>query len=50
MIISGYSYVSPTHEVKRLAKDIGMEGELSFHSFAIYLSQVTEKLNPVKLH
>jgi hypothetical protein len=35
MIISGYSYVSPTHEVKRLAKEIGMEGKVRVMNFGV---------------
>lgn len=35
IIISGYSYVSPTHEVKRLAKEIGMEGKVRVMNFGV---------------
>ncbi|XP_052095798.1 dynein heavy chain domain-containing protein 1-like isoform X11 [Mytilus californianus] len=31
----GYSYVSPTHEVKRLAKEIGMEGKVRVMNFGV---------------
>ncbi|KAJ8313861.1 hypothetical protein KUTeg_008422 [Tegillarca granosa] len=31
----GYSYISPTHEVRRLAKEVGMEGKVRVMNFGV---------------
>ena len=33
--ISGIPYVSPSHEVKRLAKEVGMEGKVKVMNFGV---------------
>ncbi|XP_048242736.1 dynein heavy chain domain-containing protein 1-like [Haliotis rufescens] len=37
----GYPYVSPAHEVKRLAREVGMDGKLRVMNFGVE-SQITE--------
>jgi len=35
MFIVGFTYVTPTHEVKRLAKEVGMDGKVKVLNFGV---------------
>lgn len=44
--IIGYSYISPSHEVKRLAKEVGMEGRVKVMNFGVkgQMGEVTQAI------
>ncbi|XP_062587861.1 dynein heavy chain domain-containing protein 1-like, partial [Saccostrea cucullata] len=43
---NGYSYISPSHEVKRLAKEVGMEGRVKVMNFGVkgQIGEVTQAI------
>uniref|UniRef100_A0A8W8M9M4 AAA+ ATPase domain-containing protein n=1 Tax=Magallana gigas TaxID=29159 RepID=A0A8W8M9M4_MAGGI len=43
---NGYSYISPSHEVKRLAKEVGMEGRVKVMNFGVkgQMGEVTQAI------
>lgn len=43
---TGYPYISPSHEVKRLAKEVGMEGRVKVMNFGVkgQIGEVTQAI------